>query len=1274
MFKKIIAFAISFCLIFEQSGFAQVAAGMHIPGYLASLMPPEIFNPAQLRAISLDPASEKLSLFLDAGDTKLSQAAEGQTTAAELYKYFQIGLRLPNKLFWVNLRPDSPKDIIDPYLEKTDVGRILLAADLQLKKDLALFTSPDRPEGKRYWDKLYAKAQSLYGQADLEIPTFTRPWIVPGEIIIRESRDGAYIYKAGLLVMLEQEYLKDSPFFIIPDSKQKEMNAYSSELLRAEILPKLTREVNASKRYAPLRQVYYSLVLAQWFKQKAAGQANVDAQTINTKDLTGLTAQAPWSKDTYYGSYKKSFSQGEYNKEEQVSTSSGLAIRSYCSGGVNINTDGGQALAVSSGQRIEDFFATVDGLVDIRPDVIARFFQNVSNNSRIINKDKKKNNSKNRNRNNGGMLEISDLQKRRIWDLFVNSMINIDGNKRLSGSPTNPRIPDIDFNAPDNLVELERLSNLQKELTQGLADGGLALESLAMPVAQTAIIATAMFFGLFFLRGGHLSSSDVRKFLYMTTGLGVILFLAYALGEFNAMLAGSGIALFTRDNNENTRQSKDGGMEDKVFFSDGNRFSRAQVERAWENLRTLEEQSPDLFGLLVWYVHDSSGGNLSREIINALAAPGFDFLDDTVKLRDIYGSFIRDYVVLDSQGNPSSLDAASHKKTINAAVEANTPVNIFLLGPRPGKVTVFPQSLNGDIFTGVTPSGSKFAFRFGQLRSMEDLSIPADIDIIAIYSGAINVTPAPEDTELKVRPPSPIRAQLGPDDRQKIIAGLDTLSVMQQRPEDLLAELIGQGLSARPENYLKVILEKLGILDVMSRYITDMYRTNMINFGTRFRVTMLGLPFSEMGIVKTRDVSGNEKDEVKHILVLNENNFSQMLTNLRSMLTQLSEIPEASLEQLKDGEITTIKDYAEAFSRFARELTPRGTNDLLEGLQLTIAYLAYRESRAPTPQEAIQSILEYSNIGPVKPDRSIVGEINEFNKDVLESVRESKSADEDATVLTDKAVEDVVKHEAMKRLLSVLATAMSDKLAESSKASSQSRDGGDVAVTIEDMKAFQLALKGDESWLSESVFKYMASHKIKFDGRTLRELTDSVLKKCIEQNRTDEETFWNHPAAEKEVYRSLIKFIKDQKVLRINIEKTLEARERAGKSNDGGSTNTGGIDFRALPLSTQPGMTPGIMMQPAIDLKTLRALAQQSRISDLDKEWNRIEKQISGKTMPYEKMKEYIAVCCERKASEDQLNRIVQCLTDILRLEEACAVLTSSQMKELLVIVEAIKT
>ncbi|HAH21909.1 MAG TPA: hypothetical protein DCL49_13550, partial [Candidatus Omnitrophica bacterium] len=122
-------------------------------------------------------------LLLDKGDFlkespghQVTKSPEKQEKALEnetqnLLRYFFIGLALPNDKFWVNLRPDSPDDILDPDLEKTDIGRIFLEADVQLKKDTAGFTSPQTPEGKAYWDKLYQKAGELFGTENITIPT-----------------------------------------------------------------------------------------------------------------------------------------------------------------------------------------------------------------------------------------------------------------------------------------------------------------------------------------------------------------------------------------------------------------------------------------------------------------------------------------------------------------------------------------------------------------------------------------------------------------------------------------------------------------------------------------------------------------------------------------------------------------------------------------------------------------------------------------------------------------------------------------------------------------------------------------------------------------------------------------------------------------------------------------------------------------------------------------------------------------------------------------------
>jgi hypothetical protein len=353
-FPKIIYLLVCFLLIFEQSGFTQVAGQLDISGYftgLRNVLIQDRFRPLHLRYLSYDNLSNNFNILLDQGDFKPPQTQELKNLTKELLNYFFIGISLPNDSFWVNLRPDSPDNIIDSYLAQTDLGKVLLEADLQLKKDTANFTSPQTPEGKDYWKKLYQKANELFGGENITIPTLTRPWIVPGEIIIRQTQENAYVYKATLKVMLEQDYLKDSTTYNFTDERLKQLNEYASELIRKTIIPKLTKDVNTAKRYASLRQVYYSLILAQWFKQKFYGKSGLYSQLINKKNLNGLTSKESWSKETYFQAYQKSFREGEYNIKEQVYALQGQTIRNYMSGGITI---GGEVIdqAIKSGIEI----------------------------------------------------------------------------------------------------------------------------------------------------------------------------------------------------------------------------------------------------------------------------------------------------------------------------------------------------------------------------------------------------------------------------------------------------------------------------------------------------------------------------------------------------------------------------------------------------------------------------------------------------------------------------------------------------------------------------------------------------------------------------------------------------------------------------------------------------------------------------------------------------------------------------------------------------------
>lgn len=349
------SFLLAVLLLLEQSGFAQIA-GQIAPVYF---VPPAVplndkFRPVHLRYLNFIPGKNNLQLLLDKGDAKNLTPETVKESAQQVMDYFLIGLTLPNDSFWVNLRPDRPNAVIDPSLEKTDVGRIMLEADLNLKKDLARFTSPDTPEGREYWNKLYTKAEQLFGQGGMILPAFTRPWIVPGEIIVRQGKESVYIYKALLKVMLEQDYFKEERY-AFDDARVKDLNEYSSALVRRLIIPRLTREVNTSKRYSALRQVYYSLIMSQWFKSrykneetpsaerpsaalKTAGLSPADTyfSRVDSGDLTGLTSRESWSKNTYFNLYKRSFEKGEYNKTDIVDSGCGRIIRQYISGGIQI--------------------------------------------------------------------------------------------------------------------------------------------------------------------------------------------------------------------------------------------------------------------------------------------------------------------------------------------------------------------------------------------------------------------------------------------------------------------------------------------------------------------------------------------------------------------------------------------------------------------------------------------------------------------------------------------------------------------------------------------------------------------------------------------------------------------------------------------------------------------------------------------------------------------------------------------------------------------------
>lgn len=340
MLKKVFSWFLALCFLLEQPTFLMASGNVNVASApvgvsrVGSLNTLDLLNfrPVHLRSLIYNNTANTFNIFVDKGSIKDLQAQELDSTTSSLMEYFWIGMSLPNDAFWVNLKPDAKNNIIDQRLSKTDLGKVLLEADLELKKDTAKYMSPINSLGQQYWTKLYQKAGEIFGNQKVNVPTLIRPWIVPGEVIVSENRSGPYIYKATMKVMLEEDRLAGSNVYNFNDAKNKELNQYAAVLAREIIIPQLTKDINSNAKYASLRQVFYSLILAQWFKEKYSNSRL--SSNMNTGNLDGLTSKLNWDKMKYFDAYTASFKSGEYNVKQQINVGESQVIRNYVTGGI----------------------------------------------------------------------------------------------------------------------------------------------------------------------------------------------------------------------------------------------------------------------------------------------------------------------------------------------------------------------------------------------------------------------------------------------------------------------------------------------------------------------------------------------------------------------------------------------------------------------------------------------------------------------------------------------------------------------------------------------------------------------------------------------------------------------------------------------------------------------------------------------------------------------------------------------------------------------------
>jgi LPXTG-motif cell wall-anchored protein len=230
----------------------------------------------------------------------------GKQKAQLISDAFFTWLALTPDKFWVNLNPDQPDKVMDATFGKTDAGRVLLQADLQMKHDYARDLDPRQGIGQQLMDAIR--------RAGLPCGSVERNWIVPKPAQVRADSNGLYILSAPLQVNSVAAVVKTpTPNSCTLSAAQR--LTYQT-LVRQLVVPDIEKKINTAPQYADLRRVYSARVAAEYVRQADAQAATDYRPIINSNNVAKWPlrgANRTWTPRQTWEEYYKSFTQGDYS-------------------------------------------------------------------------------------------------------------------------------------------------------------------------------------------------------------------------------------------------------------------------------------------------------------------------------------------------------------------------------------------------------------------------------------------------------------------------------------------------------------------------------------------------------------------------------------------------------------------------------------------------------------------------------------------------------------------------------------------------------------------------------------------------------------------------------------------------------------------------------------------------------------------------------------------------------------------------------------------------
>lgn len=257
------------------------------------------------------------------GDARTSTGLNAATLSSDA---FFVWLSLRPGDFWVNLNPDEPDRIVDARLGSTDAGRVLLQADLRMKKTVGTLIHPDTGSGKDLWNRVKGQCLSF------------RTWIVPAPASVHQDGDKLYILDAPLDVKMDTQYLKSRGVTSGQNCPHQDAatEEHNEQVYRSLVLPELKRAINTAPDYADLRRVYLARVAAEWYRNLSRTRHTTYGALIDRGDARAWPTKTSWKPTDTFNEFVKSYTKGEFKVTRRTSQGNADYVTTYTYGGVDL--------------------------------------------------------------------------------------------------------------------------------------------------------------------------------------------------------------------------------------------------------------------------------------------------------------------------------------------------------------------------------------------------------------------------------------------------------------------------------------------------------------------------------------------------------------------------------------------------------------------------------------------------------------------------------------------------------------------------------------------------------------------------------------------------------------------------------------------------------------------------------------------------------------------------------------------------------------------------